>query len=370
MNKNNVYIYYSNATDVTGKKLVKGLGVKGTTKQPLDKNMEMVIGWGAKTKTDLPAFPEGVKILNHPNSIRINRNKFEAINIMAKALNTNGEKHVAEAITADKIKEAISDNKVSYPFIGRRKYHQGGKGFWNCPTVAQLDNAITDGAHHFQHIIAVKNEYRLHVLNGTVIHASKKVQRTEDEFKKAWIEDEFNRQISLWKKNNTGKFDEAQAKEMLRRQADDAVKGGPNSLLRSNKMGWRFSIVKKYPKALEIIAIKAVKALNLDFGAVDCCIDVNNNPWVFEVNTGPGLEGTSLQKYIDAFEDIIAGKKTVASTTPDSGTNTEHTFMRMQCDSMKAQLDRLSSMLDEVTDPAELAAIKALGTKLIFGGQM
>lgn len=374
MNKNNAYIYYSGATDVTGKKLVDGLGIKGTNKKPTAASVQMVIGWGAKTKDDV-TFPKKVEVLNHPNAIRQNRNKFAALNVMAADLNTAAKTHIAVPITTDNIKAAIGNNEINYPMIGRKKYHQGGKGFWECPTVAQLDAAITAGAHHFQQIIAVQDEYRLHVFKGEVIHAVKKVQRTEKEFEVAWIEDELNRQKDYWAKNNQGAFNEEQAKIMLARQSKDAAKGGPNMLLRSNKMGWKFSIVKKYPADMVKVAVKAVKALGLDFGAVDCCVDVNANPWIFEVNTGPGLEGTSLKLYLAAFEKAIGGKtdKKVAKPAKTAAIDPnapagkpvagdEKVFLKMQ-------LSRLSEMIDDVEDPTELAALKKLGTKLIFGNQ-
>jgi len=316
-------------------------------------------------------FPKKVKVLNHPNAIRKNRDKFGAINIMAATLNTAKNKHIAVPVTADNIKQSLINGDISYPVIGREKYHQGGKGFWNCPTVAQLDEAINNGAHHFQTIIAVKDEYRLHVFDGKVIHAVKKVKRSDKEFKAAWIEDELNRQKTLWEKNNAGAFNEEQAAEMLRRQANDAVAGGPNTLLRSNKMGWKFSIVKKYPDSMVKVAIKAVKALGLDFGAVDCCIDVKDNVWIFEVNSGPGLEATSLEKYLAAFEEVITGKpevkkvpaaKTASPAKPAAqAPGSEKEFMKMQ-------LGRLQEMLDDVDD-TELPTVKKLGMELIFGGQ-
>ncbi len=374
MNKKNTYIYYSGATDVTGKKLAEGLGIKGTNKKPTSNDVEMVIGWGVKTKDNV-TFPKKVVVLNHPDAIRKNRNKFEAINIMACAINTASKKHMAVPITTDRIKNALANDEISFPIIGRTKYHQGGKGFWNCPTVAQLDAAIAAGAHHFQQIIAVQDEYRLHVFDGKVIHAVKKIQRSEEGFKKAFIEDELTRQKAYWAKNNTGEFNENQAIQMLKRQAEDAVKGGPNSLLRSNKMGWKFSIVKKYPDDMAKVAIKAVKALGLDFGAVDCCIDVNANPWIFEVNTGPGLEATSLKLYLEAFEEAISpktvAKKPAKQTTiaPDLNAPAGKPVHGDEKLFMKMQLNRLSEMIDDVDDPAELAAIKKLGTKLIFGNQ-
>jgi glutathione synthase/RimK-type ligase-like ATP-grasp enzyme len=58
-------------------------------------------------------------------------------------------------------------------------------------------------------------------------------------------------------------------------------------------------------------SIKAVKALGLDFGAVDiatikgtdgqeCCI--------YEVNTACGMQGTTLEKYTQAIRGYLDGR--------------------------------------------------------------
>lgn len=55
-------------------------------------------------------------------------------------------------------------------------------------------------------------------------------------------------------------------------------------------------------------AIKAVQALGLDFGAVD--IGYNHETqqaWVFEVNTAPGLEGSTVQHYANWARSIHNG---------------------------------------------------------------
>lgn len=373
MNKKDVYIYYSGATDRTGTNLKEGLGINGGKTQP-KAGRKMIIGWGAKTKKDI-SFPKGVKVLNHPNAIRKNRNKFEAIQLMTAALNTAKKKHIPGMVTADRVKHALANDELAYPIIGRTKYHQGGKGFWECPTVAQLDAALAEGeVHHFQEMVPVKDEYRLHIFDGECIHAVKKVQRTKEDFEKAWIEDELARQKALWEKNNSGAFSEDVVREVLRRQAKDAVAGGPNQVLRSNKMGWKFKIVKKYSADMVKVAAKAVKALGLDFGAVDCCVDVNGNPWIFEVNTGPGLEGTSFDKYIEAFEKAIGGKEAKPAAKKTAAAKAAKTKPAAneadygKKEFMKLQLSRLQEIVEDA-DESEIDTIQRIGSKLIFGGQ-
>lgn len=49
-------------------------------------------------------------------------------------------------------------------------------------------------------------------------------------------------------------------------------------------------------------AVQAVRSLSLDFGAVDVVWNEHQQKcYVLEVNTAPGLEGTTLEKYSDAF---------------------------------------------------------------------
>jgi len=51
------------------------------------------------------------------------------------------------------------------------------------------------------------------------------------------------------------------------------------------------------------VAIKAVKALQLQFGAVDIIIRYDN-AYVLEVNTAPGLTGTTLENYVNAIKKL------------------------------------------------------------------
>ena len=56
------------------------------------------------------------------------------------------------------------------------------------------------------------------------------------------------------------------------------------------------------PDGLEELAIKAVKALELDFGAVDIIYNAHYGKcYILEVNTAPGIEGTTLDNYSNRF---------------------------------------------------------------------
>jgi len=79
-------------------------------------------------------------------------------------------------------------------------------------------------------------------------------------------------------------------------------------LIRSHDNGWIFarnnadgSKITISPLA-QVQAIKAVKALGLDFGAVDVILSSDGTAYVLEVNTAPGLTGkSSCQAYTDGI---------------------------------------------------------------------
>lgn len=55
-------------------------------------------------------------------------------------------------------------------------------------------------------------------------------------------------------------------------------------------------------------AFRAVRALGLDFAAVDVVVEQQTgNVYVLEVNTSPGMEGTTLERYISFFQHKVSG---------------------------------------------------------------
>jgi glutathione synthase/RimK-type ligase-like ATP-grasp enzyme len=295
----NAYLWYSGATDVTGKKLAEALGCKHGNEKPATKDICAVIGWGIKSKDAVTLGT--IPVLNSPDKIALNRNKVAALIAMAAA-----GVNVAPFVETEKVK--IVDNHlkagVILPVIGRTNYHQGGKGFWHCPTMTHVKAAIDEGAGYFQNLIEIKDEFRLHTFGDKVIYAVKKVKRTVAEMEEAYIKQETERQEAIAAKNGET-LDKATMTAFLRRQAKKFAQDGANMLIRSNRLGWKFMHVKTTDKALEAEAVKALKAIGLDFGAVDCCIDASGKPWIIEVNSGPGLEETSFDIWVEALRSGV-----------------------------------------------------------------
>ena len=85
-------------------------------------------------------------------------------------------------------------------------------------------------------------------------------------------------------------------------------------------MGWIFCKNNiKHIDSVKKLAIKAVETLGLDFGAVDVLF-YNEKPYILEVNTAPGIEGSTLTNYANTFLSFMGlpDLKTESSTLSSS----------------------------------------------------
>lgn len=110
--------------------------------------------------------------------------------------------------------------------------------------------------------IKKKTEFRVHVFNGKVIHIQEK-----------------------------------------RRRKQDGEENVANSRIRNLANGWVFCQENVNPNPLVVsTAVNAMKHLGLLWGAADV---IWNEKYqlaaLLEINTAPGLEGTTLNKYAEAF---------------------------------------------------------------------
>ncbi len=82
---------------------------------------------------------------------------------------------------------------------------------------------------------------------------------------------------------------------------------GPSTGIRNHSNGWIYARCNiDPPQHLMDACCNAVNILGLDFGAVDVGYrERDNKVFVFEVNTAPGLTGTTLQKYTEAFKSYL-----------------------------------------------------------------
>jgi len=87
----------------------------------------------------------------------------------------------------------------------------------------------------------------------------------------------------------------------IKRKVRDVEENNP--LIRNIHTGWVYCRDNYIPDPTSIqLAIDAVRVVGLDFGAVDLIYNQHYNQfYILECNTAPGLEGTTLINYVNAF---------------------------------------------------------------------
>ena len=155
-----------------------------------------------------------------------------------------------------------------FPFLVRKTINSfGGKGiiFIDPTIITYIKPVDIPDAPLYVKYIKKTNEYRVHVFNAEVIDIQQK--KVKQDFPKEKI----------------------------------------NYQIRNYKNGWVFCRNNIHiPSGIKDLAIRAVNCLNLDFGAVDIIWNEKQNKlYVLEINTAPGLTGTTLDKYVTAFTEYF-----------------------------------------------------------------
>ncbi len=129
--------------------------------------------------------------------------------------------------------------------------------------IVEPSNIVPPAPLYTKYVFKVK-EWRVHVVNGKVIDTQQKIRDPDKE-------------PVTWK-------------------------------VRSHANGFIFVRGNIGPNiSRDELAIAAVSALGLDFGAVDIVEDKAGKLFVLEVNTAPGLEGQTVESYAAAFKEYASG---------------------------------------------------------------
>jgi glutathione synthase/RimK-type ligase-like ATP-grasp enzyme len=76
--------------------------------------------------------------------------------------------------------------------------------------------------------------------------------------------------------------------------------------IRTHNNGWIFarSEIKLDPRVAKV-AVDAVHQLGLDFGAVDVRVRKNGECRILEINSAPGIEATTQDRYVETFREYL-----------------------------------------------------------------
>jgi len=143
----------------------------------------------------------------------------------------------------------------------------------------------------------------------------------------------------------------------------------PDMIIRSNTRGYKFSqldIAKltKSNEPLVDIAIKAVEAIDLNFGAVDCCTLSDGSVAIIEINTGPGLQGTPFKAYVQSFKDMIKALKNPPKKTEKGTVEVKATAIpnlkKKDEKKFSEKLRNLADIYDHAENDEEKATVKKI----------
>lgn len=251
-------VIVSNYLGGTPRALAKGL--KWTVSKAnanKDRIASLIVNYG--TTTPIRA-KRGARVLNKPDNVRHAADKLATFRL----LTTDGRGQIPTVEWTEDREVALGWLKAGTSVVVRKLLRASeGRGIeivkWEeWKAAGKPANALPQAPLYTRYFPKVK-EVRVHVLCGKVLaYAEKKRKRGEE--------------------------------------ADNWV--------RSHSKGWIFATqgVQPLPAATEA-ALLAVRRLGLDFGAVDIAVS-RDRVAVLEVNTGPGLEGSTLEAYTKAFKEV------------------------------------------------------------------
>ena len=230
---------------VSAKRLARTLGVLRVSQSYDAKRNDVIVNWGNSTP---PHFRWMQQDLNKPQAIALASNK---LNTFLEYRNKSFI-HVPDWTTDPSEAQQFLNQGIKV-YCRTTIMGHSGRGIVICEKGDRLPIAPLY-TFHTKH----KNEYRVHVFKDKVLDVQMKRKR-------------------------------------------NGSLGG--SGIRNHANGWVYTRAEILPsEELLSSSIEAVKLLGLDFGAVDIGHRlIDNKLFVFEVNTAPGLEGTTLDKYSKAI---------------------------------------------------------------------
>ena len=209
------------------------------------RNSDFIINWGNGAIPNW--YNERVKVWNNPEAVNRAGNKL----LTFKALEGNCP---IPNFTTNK------DDTTEWEKVVVRHELRGSAG--SGIEVVRQGEELPDAPMYVE-FIKKNAEYRVHVFAGEVIDITQK-RRIRD-------------------------FDEESRVPYIRNHAN----------------GWVFSRNNiDYREDIQEVALDSVRALGLDFGGVDVIIGRDDNPYILEVNTAVGMEGSTVEKYVNKIKEL------------------------------------------------------------------
>lgn len=257
-----LYIYSYNPGSEGAKQLKEALGIqriKNENSRFIGSPAKTVINWGS---TEVPIEVRKCRVLNPPNAIRIASNKLTFFQTVSR----HNERLVPPW---------TADHKVAMDWIGNN-HTICARTVLNGHSAAGLVVLDRNNPREFvraplyTRYVFKDEEYRVHIAMGEVIDIQRKVLRKE------YADRHQRREIEInWKVRNL----------------DNGF------IYQKNNIHPAESVTQ--------VALEAMRHTGLDFGAVDVIWSrKDGRSYVLEINTAPGLAGTTVDSYAEVFRRL------------------------------------------------------------------
>ncbi len=248
---NNMKIYAYDKNSQSAKFLAEILGVKRLKHDGKAIKVDTLLNWGS---SNIKRLIDADNILNEPDAVKLASNKLKSFQTFERAR--------VSTVPFTQSKELA---KVwlfeEHTVVVRHKLNShSGEDI----ELLEGDVDIPD-APLYTRYVKKTDEYRVHVFNGEVIFQQRKARK----------------------------------KDVADEKVDWKIRNHGNGFVFAHK-----DVVVPDPCIVE--SITAIKALGLDFGAVDVGWNkYTTTATVYEVNTAPGLEGSSLDAYVEKLKEYV-----------------------------------------------------------------
>lgn len=265
-------------TRPTGRKLARALGITGATRT--SSNVQTVLRWGSQ-RAVVPSSYRSIREINGAASLRRSSDKLaslRAISDAAAEMDTGGV--CPYSASPDSLIRQAEELSWSPILLGRSRHGSKGKdikvyvpySIYNIqrdrytnlhPSILPYTTHDSLRSHEFYSLyVPNTREYRIHVFRDRILRVQGKYLDFPEQHNNPYVQN----------------YDQG-----FRFRA-------PNRELRQSRLD---------------LAIAAVRALGLDFGAVDMLIGEDGKGYVLEVNSAPACSPLTLTAYADAFADEL-----------------------------------------------------------------
>jgi hypothetical protein len=221
---------------------------------------DIVVNWG---RTNLPSLTPALTV-NAPENVACAVNKIDSFRLFSHNDIPTVEWTTDPAVAGD----WLLNNPEAIVLSRGSVTSRGGNGIRIYNHMDRLGDRWIHGPRAPLYTLYAKrkHEYRVHVFKDKVIDAQQKKRRT------------------------------------------GAERTPETSMIRSYDNGWVFCRGGvTVPNCVKEASIAAVRALGLDFGGVDVGYNEHyDRAYVYEVNSAPGIEGTTIENYANAIKELAA----------------------------------------------------------------